>query len=1771
MQHRFSSQLVVAVVFAALSLGVLYTFVRIAEPPERKPSQLFTQDYSEQSLDARLTPARLRQRIDEIRSASIPINTRQMGRLCGSPGFYNTERLILETFRRAGLEILTQEFTVVVPVTEYCEMLDENGRPVPGVELFPFEPSAMFPTVLPPGGLTGKVVCTESAAPPPEGFTARVVNTESSAPLDLVGKRLEGSIVINNGMDVAWPALAALGVRAVIVREDAMDLTGDPDVPYRWGNLVSYANTPFPRFFARGPVEQCANRQITLRCKVTWQSKKVRNLIGILKSPSPAREALVINSYYDSYSAVPDLAPGAEQSLSLATMLDCVEAMASYRGRFRRDVVFVAAAGHSQGLEGASRILQAVEPLRKDPRIRPDLETQAAEHRGRLDDVRRALEIVENEEPWDPSTGPAFYERWTRMNSPFRTWFEKCFSTVAGEVAIEKREQYLAKRVAWIKGGRPNFHDGFNPATVTAAERAAPESRHPLMRAYLETKKQDSRAGSLVSTPFWLAAKHLQSSATAGADDFKAWDYRGKTRRYFEELGRWHAQQTREIDDAIRVRELFRPYENTLTINLELFSGGQKKLRDLAVLVGVKNPGTLVEPQSTDLRDLIAEKIPQTQGNPVLEVKSWRTHDAQGDPGDPCIYLSSRIELESAAWFRCGRLAFTIANKSFYPARVGTPQDTFEDLSSDILAQQLPVVGRGLLSVACGRVAFKEIPTSPPGHLFTCHGSVFASVGDSSIIPSHPMGRNTFVKISEPDHGPVFCETPRRGCAVFPVVQADPYGGYHRPLAFNLNLWGWTVLVNAMRFDDQGQILYGKDASAAIQGIFKNEAIPPANLEFGHAKSIHVALFRCAPVYCYQRGNPQTLNAFAGFDFLDRSSLQPPSKIWIEKSTYNPGMVALLEPDCTFCIALTDGSPQNPATLAPRAFMLNVDPDEPVSDREPELYGRGYLVAETHNITFPWFDSAASVLRTNEKRLRLQERFHMADRQMLALQTQGWQWLKIATDLRRNGNAIEAVNAAGRSLSCAINNHPVIREKISYAVFGILWYLGLLVPFAFFFEKLLFGFTDIRKQLTADGILFVIVFALLYVFHPAFQMVSSPMMILFGFLILLLSLVVTLMITSRFQQTIRVLRRKEGHVEGADINRGGVIGTAFLLGLNNMRRRKVRTGLTCLTLVLITFVMICFTSVSSTVVEEEYTTGRSPANGLFRIDRNFMALSDNEVNNFQQLYGLKYPVTTHKWLTHDIWPSELKNTQIFIDREIQSGGQKFAKRAVVNAAIVMTHHEPLFSSIDRCLLTSKGWFPPPPETPEQARRVEKDRETLNYLILPDTVATALGISIDNVNRGRPKVDVRGEEFEVHGIIDSVKLTSLTGMDGRPLLPYDINSVGTLGTRGEVWSFVVPENAGRLKGSQVLIASRDFQPQANERFFTVSCAVLFPKAPYHLRPDLPESPTVDYKTQRLLVAEYLERVGTGAYYAIDGISYYGSRLRARTLTGLIELLIPILIAAVTVFNTMRGSVYERSSEIYVYNAVGIAPNHIFFMFMAEACVYAVIGAMLGYLLSQISGTLLTAAGLTGGLNMDYSSIETIYASLAIVGAVLVSTIIPARTAARLALPSDEVNWTIPQAQGDVMRFNLPFTFNAHDRLAVISYFRRWLDANGEGSSGSFFCSPPSLRMDKEKKSSTQNELVPGIEATVWLKPFDLAVSQRLRITLPTDSETDEFIASITLERLSGTTTAWNRTVMPFLGVLRKQFLNWRAVSDAERSEMFAEARELYLKKKEDAHA
>jgi hypothetical protein len=90
----------------------------------------------------------------------------------------------------------------------------------------------------------------------------------------------------------------------------------------------------------------------------------------------------------------------------------------------------------------------------------------------------------------------------------------------------------------------------------------------------------------------------------------------------------------------------------------------------------------------------------------------------------------------------------------------------------------------------------------------------------------------------------------------------------------------------------------------------------------------------------------------------------------------------------------------------------------------------------------------------------------------------------------------------------------------------------------------------------------VLLIALIYNVHPAFQLAYSPMVVILAFLIMGLSLVVTLIIFFRFEEEIASLQPRARSAQGGEIGRWKAFVAAFLLGVSNLAGR-LRTALTC--------------------------------------------------------------------------------------------------------------------------------------------------------------------------------------------------------------------------------------------------------------------------------------------------------------------------------------------------------------------------------------------------------------------------------------------------------------------------------------------------------------------------------------------------------------------------------------------------------------------------------
>jgi hypothetical protein len=228
-------------------------------------------------------------------------------------------------------------------------------------------------------------------------------------------------------------------------------------------------------------------------------------------------------------------------------------------------------------------------------------------------------------------------------------------------------------------------------------------------------------------------------------------------------------------------------------------------------------------------------------------------------------------------------------------------------------------------------------------------------------------------------------------------------------------------------------------------------------------------------------------------------------------------------------------------------------------------------------------------------------------------------------------------------------------------------------------------------------------------------------------------------------------------------------------------------------------------------------------------------------------------------------------------------------------------------------------------------------------------------------------------------------------------------------------------------------------------------------------------------------------------------------------------------------------------------VGLAPVHIAFLFIAEACVYAVLGTVSGYLLGQGVAKVLLWQGWLSGFTLNYSALSAVSSSLLVMAVVILSTLYPARQASQMAVPDVTRRWKLPEPDGDRWTFEFPFTVGGADVFGLSVFLADYFESHSGESMGSFYTDGASL--DTIDAPSGQGY---AIDTTIWLAPFDLGVSQQVRFEAAPTGEFGMFSLSLIIDRRSGDAASWRRVNQGFMNALRKQFLIWRTVSTEDKA-------------------
>ena len=791
-----------------------------------------------------------------------------------------------------------------------------------------------------------------------------------------------------------------------------------------------------------------------------------------------------------------------------------------------------------------------------------------------------------------------------------------------------------------------------------------------------------------------------------------------------------------------------------------------------------------------------------------------------------------------------------------------------------------------------------------------------------------------------------------------------------------------------------------------------------------------------------------------------------------------------------------------PPSRYPYAILNNATETYPM--------GKGYKLRHGEQLIIPFtaLKYAECIYLANKERFRIVAQFEpgVYDSPSYQRQSHAEELINEAYQAIKNREYRKAYVASLEAWHSVFKAYFEVRPKIEDAVSVVPIIAALLLPFVFLAEKLLFAAHGVKRLFSFVGIFAFILFAF-YFIHPGFQLAASPIMIVIGFSTLILCFPIMVIIFSYVSSYMTELRRERLGRHEVEVSRISEIDHAFLTGVENMRRMKLRTILTLLTIIIMVSSVVSIASISALRVTRVSPSAGGVANYQGVFIRRFewgqgsYNLGLETLQLLQEWYGDKAIIAPRVW-RYSAYYSSLEAFPQRVGFRIYNGEKHVS-------AMVLWGLSPAEKDLLKIedLMRGGRWFE---STDKKA------------IIINEVQARTLGINETDVDKGPVPVIFEGMKWYVIGIVDRVIVERLMEMDGEGVTPlkFDLDYNPYTEHVTMDYCFIIPWREALQLGGGIASISLMFNnaTEVEEAAAQIS-AMLSTYLTYFTRPD-PE---------------------TGELKC-----YMSSEMTAYTLMGFEFQAVPLTIVVLAIFNIVMGSVYERRREISTYSVVGLSPLHIAMMFLAESIVYALLGGVIGYLVAMTMAKLIGIVIPVGVLALNYSSSWVTMALGLSMAATIIASIYPAWVASRLVTPSLERAWKIPtKPKGDLWEIPLPFYAVGEEYRGILNYIREYMEAHAAPQVPDF--SVTNLQV-KEGKMEDKNYI--SLEANIKLAPYETGVAERTQFFL-VEVEPNRWETRILAQRTMGPTDRWARMHRHYVDLFRKQLLLWRSLPPAER--------------------
>ncbi|MDB5324805.1 MAG: putative rane protein [Phycisphaerales bacterium] len=1588
-----------------------------------------------------------------------------------------------------GVELQEHPYPLMTPQTRSATLVLPGGKPA---AIYPFFPASV-----------------RLNATPVEGFTGELVYCGHGEYDKIPSNRLAGNIAVLEGdTGDEWKTVAYFNPTAILfIGNDQLTHTR------MRGNEVAIPIN-VPRFYLPDGAEAAAIRtgvsgKATLKADVNWQRTIAKNLYAYVapKDPLPVGDrssskpwaALAIVAPLDATGMVPDLSNAAGQAVQPAVALAMLREFS--KNPPKRPVLVCFTGADSFNLLGTRQMLLALgdAPAKWRAVLHDELAPQ-------IDAVEKDLKAARaiNGEPSKLSV------------TADRGVIDRVVKLIETDVSLEQDELFRLRvlpieqqvgpakdRMAVLETRQVRLNQikyAFQAMPQTLGQ-YGDDAKAYLQRALERLSGKDGGVGLSQQ----LAARKAELNRRIELYEWLA------TR-----VGRGKDPSQRNNDD--RLLEMM--------VGLDITDGG--------VRAGPIFWGRLFNVQSNQVQEY-REWFEKTADNAKKGSADWFKPLASLIDFEPfklirsqATYLAAPVGLPTEMGMAWGIPGLTMATLEDLRPRRDTPADTLANLKLDAIVPQANAV----VTLLCkawedpkflGQPEFRRNTNDYEGQV----------VSTASGRPVPDLPREGFLATY------YYLQTNRK----IPTIKSLSYAlGIRRLEVHDCDAEGRYYFEGQPRLSDQKQLLTkvyrvaestGEINASTDLGKQSGDLTAIVNLDqtLNPLKSV---VFNCREFTLLGLYDPRFLQALGEVQLIDARRNAEPQRF--DALVLNQMLAAQLEPGSRAYLLFRYGRIGN------RVVLLNMpEPGQVARTNDGTKVkgdGYGFTVDQLDALGPLNLATAKDFWRLNDNRIEQYRKAGVTSNLIDSMHKNASTQINSAETAFKAGDTPKLMRDANGAWADEARVYDAAQKMANDVIYAAIFLLLLAVPFSFCMERLCVGTPNIYKQIGWASFVFSLMAAALWLFHPAFKISASPLIIILAFAIILMSVIVISVVYSKFDTELKRLRSGRGTAAGTSIASASVLMSAIMLGIANMRRRKFRTALTATTVVLITFAVLCFTSASRYQGTISLPTGiDAQYPGLLLRQRGFRNMPREALDGLRAAYPQNLFV--ERWWTLNA--AEPKDQVDLVAGGPSVDGQ--AARVIgVQSLLGLSPGESLLSPIR--------------DVVPNFDKLENGATDVVYLAIP--TAEQLKVKVGD------GLSVAGRKLTVAGLYDPSQFDQRVNiLSGEPLAPLKY-STGALDASGKK---LTDSNADTLDldaDASAAEAGASYEHLPSTQFAIVPAVVSKGLDNTSLRTigvrlaDPTAKPADRDEAVKKVVDDITKRfaMATFAGYS-DGVKLV-SASNLSSIGGGANVVIPLAIGGLIIFNTMMGSIAERRREIHVYTSLGLAPFHVGALFVAEALTYGLIGSVFGYIIGQGVGTALLKLGWLGNVTLNYSGSSAMLTLGLILLIVLLSALVPARLASKIAAPSIERSWRVPTPEGDQIVAQLPFTINKTAAEGVIGYLAEFFEAHQEGSIGKFSAG----KIEAFAGTGDDNKPTRGLKTVIWLTPFDLGVRQHLLLLIHPGEFNEIYDVQVVLERLSGDDGSWWRMNRSFLTELRKQFLQWRSLSPQRMKEYVDQSHDLF---------